>query len=454
MNRILATAAMVCASALVGSLVTSSLSAQTTAPTNTAAPETATPATTSPSAASPDTASPATAPAVDQNASVDQNSADQPAPATMPTLSPDVTALLAKIRTGYASVKTFQATGTSSGDLDIDGRQQKQSVNFTDSFLAPNFFRHETENQVLFGSNGSGTFAYFYDRKNYVTWPMAPGRPVIANLDMNLATLLRQSDQGLLLAISNDPAEELVRGADSVATAPDVTIDNADCPALAMRFDNADVTAIFDSQSYVLRRLNVDMTRAAKLQGAQVVKSALFTFDYAKIKINAPLTPDAFAWTPPAGATEIPSAVDPAELAGNPLPAFKCTTLDGKTFSSDQLKGSVTILDFWSTTCAPCLTELPNLDQIYQANKAAGLQAYAVNEQDDNNTIQQFVDQAKLSMPVLVDGDSSVGKLFGVESGLPITVVVGKDGNVVHAYAGTKHLQDITADVTAALKAQ
>lgn len=419
MKRILATAAMVCATALVcATAPVDSLLAQTTAPaSNEATTQTA-------------------------------------APSTMPAYSPNVAALLNKIRAGYASVKTFQASGTSSGDLDIDGRQQKQSVNFTDAFLAPNFFRHETENQVLYGSNGSGAYAYFYDRKNYVTWPMQPGRPVIANLDMNLATLLRQSDQGLLLAISGDPAEELVRGADSVETAPDVTIDNAACPALAMRFDNADVTAIFDGQSYILRRLNVDMTRAAKLQGAQVVKSALFTFDYATVKINVPLTPDAFAWTPPAGATEMPSAVDPAGLAGNPLPAFKCATLDGKEFSSDQLKGSVTILDFWSTTCAPCLAELPNLDQLYQANKTAGVQAYAVNEQDDNNTIQQFVDQGKLSIPVLVDGDGSVGKLFGVESGLPVTVVIGKDGNVVHAYAGTKHLQDIAADVEAALKAQ
>ena len=94
-----------------------------------------------------------------------------------------------------------------------------------------------------------------------------------------------------------------------------------------------------------------------------------------------------------------------SDLAGKPAPAFSLTGMNGKVVSSESLKGSVYVLDFWATWCPPCVASLPHLDGIYKDFKDKGVKFFAVNEQEDKPTIQKFVSDTKLGIPVLMDSD-------------------------------------------------
>jgi hypothetical protein len=50
-----------------------------------------------------------------------------------------------------------------------------------------------------------------------------------------------------------------------------------------------------------------------------------------------------------------------------PAPKFELTTIDGKTFNTDSLRGKVVVLNFWFIGCGPCRRELPELNRIAAA---------------------------------------------------------------------------------------
>jgi peroxiredoxin len=201
-------------------------------------------------------------------------------------------------------------------------------------------------------------------------------------------------------------------------------------------------------------------------KGAEVKKAEL-TIDYTEVSPDADVKPEQLAWAAPKGARDVgasPVAVitggaddesghgaAAAALEGKPAPDFKLKRVDGKDVSLADLKGSVVILDFWATWCGPCRASLPELDKIYADHKADGLRAYAVNLREEKDTVQKFVDQTKLGIPVLFDGEGQTADKYGV-TGIPQTVVIGKDGSVKKVVVGSGTHDIVRKAVEEALK--
>ena len=51
-------------------------------------------------------------------------------------------------------------------------------------------------------------------------------------------------------------------------------------------------------------------------------------------------------------------------LIGKPLTPFKIPGLDYKVWESNQLRGRVLVINFWFTTCGPCIREMPVLNEL------------------------------------------------------------------------------------------
>ena len=61
-----------------------------------------------------------------------------------------------------------------------------------------------------------------------------------------------------------------------------------------------------------------------------------------------------------------------------PAPQFSYTLLDGARKSSEALRGKVVLVNFWATTCASCIQEMPQLVATHRQFQPRGFETLAV----------------------------------------------------------------------------
>lgn len=157
-----------------------------------------------------------------------------------------------------------------------------------------------------------------------------------------------------------------------------------------------------------------------------------------------------FAFVAPEGAEKVDSLLEamiarsqeggeePANaLLGAPAPAFQTEMLGGGIADLAAHKGKdVVVLDFWATWCPPCVKGLPIVSKVTGKYKDRNVVFYAVNVQEDQETIREFLKNRELtSLKVALDADGSLSEKYGV-SGIPQTVIIDKQGVVQAVHVG------------------
>ncbi|HEX5719202.1 MAG TPA: TlpA disulfide reductase family protein, partial [Thermoanaerobaculia bacterium] len=117
---------------------------------------------------------------------------------------------------------------------------------------------------------------------------------------------------------------------------------------------------------------------------------------------------------------------------GAELADFAFTDLEGRQRRFSELRGKVVLLDFWSTWCAPCITEMPVLRKIQQDLGGRGFVILGMDIEDDLETHKKSV--AELDLPWIHATSASVQdiilKRFGVTA-FPTHILVDREGLVV-----------------------
>jgi thiol-disulfide isomerase/thioredoxin len=131
---------------------------------------------------------------------------------------------------------------------------------------------------------------------------------------------------------------------------------------------------------------------------------------------------------------------------------FAVNDMNGKTVALSSFKGKVIVLDFWATWCPPCKAEIPGFVELQQAYGNKGLQVVGVSVDDPAEKLPPFATEFKMNYPVLVGlGREEVQEAYGPMVGIPVTVVIGRDGNLCTRYFGLRAKDRFEADIKALL---
>lgn len=113
------------------------------------------------------------------------------------------------------------------------------------------------------------------------------------------------------------------------------------------------------------------------------------------------------------------------------------TLLGGQVTSLAALRGRPVLIAFWSTTCVPCIEEVPDLVRLYREYHRRGLEIIAVSAPYDPPVqVQRFTQEHSLPYPVALDISGEVGRAFGGIDFIPTTFMLDVDGDVVFRRTG------------------
>jgi thiol-disulfide isomerase/thioredoxin len=145
-----------------------------------------------------------------------------------------------------------------------------------------------------------------------------------------------------------------------------------------------------------------------------------------------------FGCNKPVSSTNAASDKPSANDSRKPLPDFEVPRLEGGTLKSVDLKGKVTVLDFWATWCEPCKNEIPDYNALQQ--KYAGKDFQIIGMTVESGSADEIKSEIKkqgldLKYPLLV-GDDKVVDAFGGLIGFPTTFLITKDGKIQRKFLG------------------
>lgn len=127
-----------------------------------------------------------------------------------------------------------------------------------------------------------------------------------------------------------------------------------------------------------------------------------------------------------------------------PAPESSFLLLDGSRHSSSELRGKVTLVNFWATSCTTCVAEMPELVSTYQKYQAQGFDTLAVAmSYDPPQYVLNFAQSRQLPFKVALDNTGAVAKAWGDVRLTPTTYLVNKRGEIVKSYVGAPDFADL-----------
>ncbi|KAB2891139.1 MAG: TlpA family protein disulfide reductase [Burkholderiaceae bacterium] len=118
--------------------------------------------------------------------------------------------------------------------------------------------------------------------------------------------------------------------------------------------------------------------------------------------------------------------------------------LDGSRQSTADLRGKVTLVNFWATSCTTCVAEMPEIVATYNKYSGKGFDTLAVAmSYDPPAYVVNFTETRKLPFKVAIDNTGAVARAWGDVKLTPSTFIVNKRGEIVKSYVGAPDFPEL-----------
>lgn len=125
---------------------------------------------------------------------------------------------------------------------------------------------------------------------------------------------------------------------------------------------------------------------------------------------------------------------DTPDLAGQAAPSVSWERFDGGTGSLEDLRGRPVVINFWSSTCPPCISEMPAFEQVHQ-ELGDEVSFVGLDVADAEAAGRAMAEQTGVTYELGFDRTGELIRAMG-GVGLPTTVVIDGDGTIVDTHTG------------------
>lgn len=137
-------------------------------------------------------------------------------------------------------------------------------------------------------------------------------------------------------------------------------------------------------------------------------------------------------------------------LIGTQAPAFALADLDGNPVRLADLRGRPVIVNFWASSCGPCVEEFPLLAAALERHRSEGLAIVGIVYRDRSESAREFMMRLGATWPAVMDPAETVATSYGV-IGPPESYFIGRDGIVAGRQIGQLSQSDLDRQLAAIL---
>ena len=133
-----------------------------------------------------------------------------------------------------------------------------------------------------------------------------------------------------------------------------------------------------------------------------------------------------------------------AACSSQMAPESNFVLLDGSRLSTAQLRGKVTLVNFWATSCTTCVAEMPQVISTYAKYQAQGFDTVAVAmSYDPPSYVVNFAQTRALPFKVAIDNTGAIAQAWGEVKLTPTSYLLDKQGAIVKRYVGEPNFAEL-----------
>lgn len=120
-------------------------------------------------------------------------------------------------------------------------------------------------------------------------------------------------------------------------------------------------------------------------------------------------------------------------------------SLDGKESRISDNQGKIIIVNFWASWCAPCVEEMPDLEEINQEFAGVQVIGYSV---DTEQNVRRFLSKVPVDFPILIGEPTAISlmrKLGNPSGGLPFSLIFSPEQELAYKIIGQVNTAELKA---------